>query len=397
MGLVLATPAVLAADAAMAGVLGGLVVAVGAALVAFVRREPPEMTEEVLLAIQRMNEELQSARDEFDRELQRTRDELEATTKERDKAYQDLEDANSEKTRGTKEAKAVEEKSTGGQSDSGTKKSEASRAALLEKSWGPRPSHLPDDVFSVAFTGRTGTGKTSLWNEYVKLFFLQLVPTQKQNSYISSVPRGEVGIVETTKDAISYTFPETYFAIADIPGHGTSSFPTSAYVRELSIGYYDMVLYVYADRLNRTDVDLMLNYIMYQIPFRLVRQKFHKDLVGCAENEFRVTNEVTAFNDRSKEMAEYVQTRVKNQEFISKTKKRLHEELIKNWTTLLDAAPASVVQLRKADFISKMKDASIFYCLDSNHPEKYDSVALLGDIKERMIERGSKTSSVKEP
>ena len=269
------------------------------------------------------------------------------------------------------------------------KRDDEARKALLEKDWGPRPSYIPDYVFSIGFAGKSGVGKTSLWNSFVKHLFLKLVPESQQTEFISSVPLGRVGAVETTREVMSYQLPGTSLLLSDLPGHATLHFQARTYVRDFSIGYYDIVLYVYSGRLNDSDVGLLLNFILYDIPFRLVRQKFHQDILTFAGNHYRANHEVGPFNDNGPEMQQAVNRSIEDPTLIAEAKKMLHEEVIENWTDLLDATESSVVQRRRGQLIDKIEDPSISYCIDSKHGEKYDCNAILEDARARMVERSS--------
>ncbi len=118
--------------------------------------------------------------------------------------------------------------------------------------------------FTVAFIGEAGSGKSSLINRMV-------------GSYVAPI-----GAIETTMDATRHLVPESPFVLVDLPGYGTTRWPTTRYVDDLQLEQYDYIVMVYSARVKNDDVDIVQELIKRGKPYFVVRNYMDVALQGEA-------------------------------------------------------------------------------------------------------------------
>lgn len=268
------------------------------------------------------------------------------------------------------------------------------RLLILERDWGPRPSHIPSSYNSIGFFGRSGVGKTSLWNCCSKILFKALVPPEEMDQHKGSIPHGATGACETTLEPASYQIPETFVNVIDNPGHGTVAFDTMEYIKRFGVGYYFKRFYVFSGRLLETDVRMMLQFIVFDLEFVLVRQKFQQDLESFAKSEYEELNNTEdpfADEDEDELMKVYMQSRMEEPSFIAKCKARLHDEMRKNLTEVVSNHNNPFIRDNQARWLSHKID---FYCVDSRKPKLYDWESLLEYAMKEPERRRDKPANV---
>ncbi|KAL7575219.1 hypothetical protein ACA910_018704 [Epithemia clementina (nom. ined.)] len=265
------------------------------------------------------------------------------------------------------------------------KQYENEKQKLLELDWGSRPSHLKHDCNSVGLVGRSGVGKSSLCNALVKVGISTFVPQDERSSYRGKIDHARVGAVETTREPLSFLIPGTFLNLVDNPGHGTVGTSSTEYIRSFGIGYYLQILYVYAGRLEEIDAMLMLNFLMYNVPFVVVRQKFCSDLETFACTQFYKDHPRydPLFSDGEEEdiKKKYVENKIHDESIIKDCKDILRKELTNNWTELIRKCPNPAVRDNQNYLKAKLK---VFF-VDSKVPNKYDIAEIFSYINQRIL------------
>jgi GTP-binding protein EngB required for normal cell division len=131
----------------------------------------------------------------------------------------------------------------------------------------PQPEWLENiqGTMNIGITGNAGVGKSLLINK------------------IRRVRRGSdcwapVGVNETTMRPTSYKFPsEPRVRLWDLPGAGTSNFPSETYIQDMGLRYFDTVLIVSAGRFSSTEVRLKEELEKHKVPFFMIRTKVDID------------------------------------------------------------------------------------------------------------------------
>ncbi|XP_053388636.1 T-cell-specific guanine nucleotide triphosphate-binding protein 2-like [Mercenaria mercenaria] len=124
----------------------------------------------------------------------------------------------------------------------------------------------------VAVAGNAGVGKSSLINAL-------------RGMQDNDDDAAEVGVVETTATTRKYPYPENKLvALYDVPGVGTSQYPTETYLNEVGISTFDVVVIVSADRFKETDLWLAKQCLHLSKNIVFVRTKIDIDIM----NEKRV-------------------------------------------------------------------------------------------------------------
>jgi len=145
----------------------------------------------------------------------------------------------------------------------------------------PFPSYLSESfghTVNLGFAGVAGAGKSSLVNALRKV--------------MPSDPRAApVGIHDMTLDPSECTFDLELDDLAksdghskvsvrlwDLPGAGTSQYPTDDYVRDLGLRYFDAVFVVYADRASDAIKHLATELSTFNVPHYMVRSQVDADI-----------------------------------------------------------------------------------------------------------------------
>lgn len=235
---------------------------------------------------------------------------------------------------------------------------------------GKKPNYLREEAKSVGLIGRSGVGKSSLWNTLVRYLFRRYVPEDSWPGYIGGIPKAKVGPVETTREAAAYQIPESALTLVDHPGHGTVAFDTTAYAVAFGLKYFDRLLYVYSGRLLQSDVNVMINLLMHQVHFAIVRQKFHQDIDSFSCREEAQGNIFDDDEDSAVSGAEVCQEatgfhKVETEVLVQYTRFRLANEVQSNMNEALF----------KLKHIPSRRHIR-FFCVDSKFPEQYDGPAL---------------------
>ena len=147
----------------------------------------------------------------------------------------------------------------------------------------PRPAYLSalpkPHQYKIAVTGASGTGKSTLINEISRC---------KQQG----IKCAKTGSTETTME------PECYDAalqgipvyLCDLPGGGTTRFPTDSYLERMGLLYFDTVLFVIGERFREVDARIMEHLAEKGVHHFLLRAKANsafqaakRDLKGDAK------------------------------------------------------------------------------------------------------------------
>mmetsp|Transcript_56421 Transcript_56421/g.123279 ORF Transcript_56421/g.123279 Transcript_56421/m.123279 type:complete len:498 (+) Transcript_56421:60-1553(+) len=145
----------------------------------------------------------------------------------------------------------------------------------------PRPGWLLhiEGTINVGIVGNSGVGKSLLINRLRD---------------VSPGARGwaPVGVSETTHQVSMYAFPnERRVRLWDFPGAGTLAFPKDTYIARMGLRYLDKVIIVTAGRFTETEVDIMKELRLFNIPHVMVRTKLDIDIWnnrmdnGCTDEQ----------------------------------------------------------------------------------------------------------------
>lgn len=175
--------------------------------------------------------------------------------------------------RALRQAKAVERQQA-------TQKAEKAKLAVKEKAIleeARRNYPCPDwlttlGCINVAVTGNSGVGKSSFINSVRGL--------RARDPNAADVSPNECSMKPTP-----YQCPGE-FAVAtklwDLPGAGTKLFPRDAYLKDMGLRYFDVVIVLTASRYTETEILIAEELAKFKVPFLMVRNKVDFD---CVNNE----------------------------------------------------------------------------------------------------------------
>jgi GTP-binding protein EngB required for normal cell division len=123
--------------------------------------------------------------------------------------------------------------------------------------------------FHIAVSGNSGTGKSSLINSLRGLY-----PEDEEAA--------ATGNVECTKTVTRYPDPDPRKNVVwfDVPGGGTQSHPEAQYFNDKGLYIFDAILVIFADRFASTDIAILRQCALYNIPSYIV----------CTKADIRVRN-----------------------------------------------------------------------------------------------------------
>lgn len=138
----------------------------------------------------------------------------------------------------------------------------------------PQPEWLDniEGTINVGVVGNSGVGKSLLINK------LRRVRPQADGW-------APVGVNETTARPTVYTFPgQPRVRLWDVPGAGTQAVPSSTYVADMGLRYFDRVVIVSAGRFTQMEVELKAELEQHNVPFFMVRTKVDIDVWNNRED-----------------------------------------------------------------------------------------------------------------
>ncbi|PCH37657.1 hypothetical protein WOLCODRAFT_160936 [Wolfiporia cocos MD-104 SS10] len=121
-----------------------------------------------------------------------------------------------------------------------------------------------DGLFHFAVAGTSGSGKSSLINA------LRGLRPKGPNA-------AGVGVIETTLQAARYpdSDPANPFVWYDIPGSGTLKIRDWQYFNEQGLYIFDCIIVLFDNRFTETDIAILRNCALFNIPAYIVRSKSH--------------------------------------------------------------------------------------------------------------------------
>mmetsp|Transcript_70935 Transcript_70935/g.122967 ORF Transcript_70935/g.122967 Transcript_70935/m.122967 type:complete len:352 (-) Transcript_70935:59-1114(-) len=159
----------------------------------------------------------------------------------------------------------------------------------------PLPDYLREagyeQTINIGVFGTAGSGKSSLVNAL----------RRRKPGEADAAP---VGVEETTTIPLSYSLVEADAKLAekvlenlgtdvekkrntrpvrvwDLPGAGTTTFPSSCCVREMGLRYYDVIVLVVSGRVSETDIKVAHELELFKVPHFVARSQVDVDM----ENE----------------------------------------------------------------------------------------------------------------
>lgn len=162
------------------------------------------------------------------------------------------------------------------------------------------PAHAPVDVSSfplpdflksagykntinIAVFGSTGCGKSSLVNAL-------------RGRKASDPDAAPVGVEETTAAPVAYNLAEPEHGkgdqkdsarqvrIWDMPGAGTTRFPSAECVKTMGLRYFDVVILVVSGKISETDIKVAEELDMFKVPHFIVRSQVDCDIENEADD-----------------------------------------------------------------------------------------------------------------
>ncbi|XP_034374389.1 interferon-inducible GTPase 1-like [Arvicanthis niloticus] len=132
---------------------------------------------------------------------------------------------------------------------------------------------IDNKPLNVAIIGESGSGKSSFINALGGI-------GHEENGLANT------GVVETTMERYPYKHPNMPNVVFwDLPGIGTTEFPTSTYLEKMKFYEYDFFIIISATRFKKNDIDLAKAISMMKKEFYFVRTKVDSDLRN--EEEFK--------------------------------------------------------------------------------------------------------------
>lgn len=127
---------------------------------------------------------------------------------------------------------------------------------------------LENVVLSIAVTGESGSGKSSLVNAIRGL-----------ND--DDVSAASTGVKETTMEPVMYSHPNMHnIKIWDLPGMGTECFSARSYIKKMNFQTYDVFFIVSATRFKENDIMLAKEIKKIKKSFYFVRTKMDQDVAN---------------------------------------------------------------------------------------------------------------------
>lgn len=134
-----------------------------------------------------------------------------------------------------------------------------------------------EGLFHFAVAGVSGSGKSSLINAFRCL---------NNNSKDPRV--AATGVVETTNEVTRYPDlnPANPFVWYDVPGAGTLKIPDWQYFNQQGMYIFDCVVVLMDNRFTETDIAILKNCALFQIPAYIVRSKSRQHIRNVVEDMF---------------------------------------------------------------------------------------------------------------
>jgi GTP-binding protein EngB required for normal cell division len=116
--------------------------------------------------------------------------------------------------------------------------------------------------FHIAVSGNSGTGKSSLINSLRGLY-----PYDQEAA--------DTNDIECTMTVTRYPDPDPRKNVVwfDVPGAGTQSHPEAQYFNDKGLYIFDAILVIFGDRFASTDIAILRQCALYNIPSYIVRTK----------------------------------------------------------------------------------------------------------------------------
>ncbi|PCH37662.1 nucleoside triphosphate hydrolase protein [Wolfiporia cocos MD-104 SS10] len=124
-----------------------------------------------------------------------------------------------------------------------------------------------EGIFHFAIAGISGSGKSSLINAFRGL----------HNSDHGAAP---TGVTETTSEITRYPDPNRAnpWVWYDVPGAGTLTIPDWAYFNQQGLYVFDCIIVLFDNRFTATDVAILKNCRLFNIPAYIVRSKSNQHI-----------------------------------------------------------------------------------------------------------------------
>mmetsp|Transcript_68210 Transcript_68210/g.142545 ORF Transcript_68210/g.142545 Transcript_68210/m.142545 type:complete len:459 (-) Transcript_68210:55-1431(-) len=132
----------------------------------------------------------------------------------------------------------------------------------------PQPKWLEnlEGTINIGVVGNSGVGKSLLINK------IRRVRPQAHGW-------APVGVKETTREPTMYQFlSQPNVRLWDLPGAGTEAIPSSTYIQDMGLRYFDKVLILTAHRFTSMEVELRKELEQHKVPYFLVRTKIDIDI-----------------------------------------------------------------------------------------------------------------------
>lgn len=169
--------------------------------------------------------------------------------------------------------------------------------------------------FRFAVSGGTGTGKSSLINNFLNL----------DDNDINAAP---VGIVETTFTIGRYPDPgdqppRKWTVWYDIPGSGSSTFKDQVYFKEQCLFMFDLVLVIYRSRILDIHISIVRDCESFGVPSFIIRTSADTEISNCMHS-----NGYDSGDDNDPQATKDLRRRCREQ-VIAQTEQNVREELQK--------------------------------------------------------------------
>lgn len=126
---------------------------------------------------------------------------------------------------------------------------------------------------NIAITGESGAGKSSFVNAF------RGVDHRDEKA-------APTGCVETTSEVTAYPHPhDPNVKIWDLPGIGTTKFPSDKYLQHVGFEKFDFFIIISADRFRENDVKLALEIQKMKKKFYFVRSKIDHNLKDAERSQ----------------------------------------------------------------------------------------------------------------
>ncbi|EED80792.1 predicted protein [Postia placenta Mad-698-R] len=164
-----------------------------------------------------------------------------------------------------------------------------------------------EGLFHFAVAGVSGSGKSSLINAF-RCF--------NNNSKDPRV--AATGVVETTNEVTRYPDlnPANPFVWYDVPGAGTLKIPDWQYFNQQGMYIFDCVVVLMDNRFTETDIAILRNCALFQIPAYIVRSKSRQHIRNVIED---IVGEDSPISDAVRKEA--------HKRYVDQTKKTVDDNL----------------------------------------------------------------------